>query len=222
MCLIIPRQSNILRGNHCGIQCVFLVSNTPPLLIKFMKHFSIIVPQILHCECRDPVIPFNSNLLCIQHHIHLTFAGYGLSEKSVIPNQPVYAWSYKLFLSCAGKTRNTTVSCKIQPNIPTLLQVVGGKLTPPRPGIWGCISLILLVPQKFRPLELAVELLQVLIYLFMLAVPGLCCCARAFFSCSERGGYPLVVVCGFLSTGFACCQAGARGHMDLRSCSSQA
>lgn len=93
---------------------------------------------------------------------------------------------------------------------------------PPRPGIWGCISLILLVPQKFRPLELAVELLPVLIYLFMLAVPGLCCCARAFFSCSERGGYPLVVVCGFLSTGFACCQAGARGHMDFRSCSSQA
>lgn len=50
----------------------FLVSNVLPLLIKFMKHFSIIIPQIVHCECRNPVIPFNSNLLCIQHHIYLT------------------------------------------------------------------------------------------------------------------------------------------------------
>ena len=165
-----------------------------------MKHFSIIIPQIFHCECRDPVIPFNSNLLCIQHHIYLSFAGYGLCEKSMVPNQPVYAWSYKLFFSFLC-WKNTTVSCKMQPNIPTPLQVVGEKVTPLLslcPGIWGCISLILLVPQMFRPLELAVELLPVLIYLFMLAVLGLCCCARAFFSCSERGGYLLVVVCGLL------------------------
>ena len=166
-----------------------------------MKHFSIIIPQIFHCECRNPVIPFNSNLLCFQYHIYLTFAGYGLSEKSMVPNQPVYAWSYKLFfLSCAGKTHNTTVSCKIQPNIPTPLQVVGEKVTPLRslcPGIWGCISLMLLVPQMSRPLEL-VESLPALIYFSRLLCWVFVAALGPFVSCSERGGYPLVVVCGLL------------------------
>lgn len=37
-------------------------------------------------------------------HIYLTFAGSGPSEKSVLPNQPLYSQSYKLFsLPCSGK-----------------------------------------------------------------------------------------------------------------------
>ena len=107
----------------------------------------------------------------------------------------------------------------MQPNIPTPLQVVGEKVTPLLslcPGIWGCISLILLVPQMFRPLELAVELLPVLIYLFMLAALG------PFLAAMREGATLSLWTVGFSSTGFACCQAGARGHMDFRSCSSQA
>ena len=125
----------------------FLVSNVLPLLIKFMKHFSIIIPQIFHCECRNPVIPFNSNLLCIQHHIYLT-----LQVMDFLKNQWYLISLFMpevincFFFPVLEKLFNTTVSCKIQPNMPTPLQVVGKKVTPPLSlclGIWGCISLML-------------------------------------------------------------------------------
>ena len=50
--------------------------------------------------------------------------------------------------------------------------------------------------------------LNKLIYLF-LAVLGLCCCARAFSSCSERG--LLFIVRASHCGGFSCCGAQALG-----------
>lgn len=46
-------------------------------------------------------------------HIYLTFAGYGPSEKSVLPNQPLYSQSYKPFsLSCSGKLSMLQIPAK--------------------------------------------------------------------------------------------------------------
>ena len=189
-----------------------------------MKHFSIIIPQIFHCECRDPVIPFNSNLLCIQHHIYLSFAGYGLCEKSMVPNQPVYAWSYKLFFSFLC-WKNTTVSCKMQPNIPTPLQVVGEKVTPHSPSalgfggvfLWYCWS-----PKCSGPLNLLLNYCQCLFICSCLLCWVFVAALGPFLAAVREGATFSLWSVGFSSTGFACCQAGARGHMDFRSCGSRA
>ena len=71
-------------------------------------------------------------------------------------------------------------------------------------------------------------LINLFIYLFLAAL-GLCCCARAFSSCSERG-LLFIAVCGLLiAVASICCRAGALGTWTsvvlargLSSCGSRA
>ena len=58
--------------------------------------------------------------------------------------------------------------------------------------------------------------LKKIMYLFIFAVPGLCCCSWTFSSCSEWGAR--ASHCG----GFSCCRAQPLGHDGVSSCSTRA
>lgn len=84
-----------------------------PFLMKGNTNTFIITPQIFHCECRNPGIPFNSNL-SHSYHIYLTSL---LQVMAFLKNQwyliSSFMLSYKLFFSSVLKTHNTTVSVKL-------------------------------------------------------------------------------------------------------------
>ena len=104
----------------------------------------------------------------------------------------------------------------------TLYRVRGGRhsLCPP----WGQESspatLGLLRAELASPLNHL--LFKLFTYVFISAVLGLRCCARAFSSRGEQG---LLSSCGVRASrcgGFSCCGALAPGRADFNSCSTQA
>ena len=75
------------------------------------------------------------------------------------------------------------------------------------------IAFSILSPTHPIPIFFFKKIIYKFIYLFLIVL-GLCCCSRAFSSCSEQGQLLIAIHCG----GFFCCGAQALGAQAQQSC----